>query len=423
MNQRRVAPEATRAGDLRGLGRLAIDGVTGATDLVEAVHAAVLHPSVLIGRQAPVTTSGLTGLVYRSVRGITRTVGNGVDLSLSALAPVLGDGGASAQREAFVAALNGVLGDHLYATGNPLAIRMQLRNDGIALPFTRAQLSARLPQASGRLLVQVHGLCMNDLQWNHAGHDHGAALARDFGYSRVHLHYNTGRHVSENGREFAALLARLLGAWPVPVDEITLLCHSMGGLVARSALAAGFRKRMAWTRVPLHVVFLGTPHHGAPLERAGSWADLLVGISPYSAPFVRLGRMRSAGIRDLRHGNVRDSDWQHASSRGDTRKPLPLPADVHAYAIAATTQAARDGRAAPCGDGLVPIDSALGTHPDPAFDLRIPPSRQWIGHGLNHLQLLGSDAVYRRIADWVGDQRSSRDAMRDASSLISVLNR
>jgi len=413
MNQRHVAPEATRAGDLRGLGRLAIDGVTGATDLVEAVHAVVLHPSVLIGQQAPVTTRGLTGLVYRSVRGITRTVGNGVDLSLSALAPVLGEGGPSAQREALVAALNGVLGDHLHATGNPLAIRMQLRHDGIALPLTRTQLSTRLPQVSGRLLVQVHGLCMNDLQWNHAGHDHGAALARDFGYTRVHLHYNTGRHVPENGREFAALLTRLLKAWPVPVEEITLLCHSMGGLVARSALDAGFRKRMAWTRVPLRIVFLGTPHHGAPLERAGSWADLLVGISPYSAPFVRLGRMRSVGIRDLRHGNVRDSDSQHGKGRGDTRKPLPLPDGVYACAIAATTQASRDDRTALCGDGLVPIASALGTHPDPAFDLRISPSRQWIGHGLNHLQLLGSDAVYRRIADWLGDERSPRGAMRD----------
>ena len=415
MNQRRVALEASRAGDLRGLGRLAIDGVTAATDLVEAAHAAVAHPSVLIGRQAPVTTRGLAGLVYRSVRGITRMVGNGVDLSLSALAPVLGEGGPSPQREALVAALNGVLGDHLHASGNPLAIRMQLRHDGIALPLTRTQLAARLPRASGRLLVQVHGLCMNDLQWNHAGHDHGAALARDFGCTRVHLHYNTGRHVSENGREFASLLAQLVKAWPVPVEGIMLLCHSMGGLVARSALDVGFRKRMAWTRFPLRIVFLGTPHHGAPLERAGSWADLLVGISPYSAPFVRLGRMRSAGIQDLRHGNVRDADWQHGKSRGDTRTPLPLPDGVHAHAIAATTQASRDDRAGLRGDGLVPIASALGMHPDPAFDLRIPPSHQWIGHGLNHLQLLGSDAVYRRIAGWLGDELRSRDAIRDPS--------
>jgi hypothetical protein len=160
---------------------------------------------------------------------------------------------------------------------------------------------------------------------------------------------------------------------------------------------------MAWTRLPLRVVFLGTPHHGAPLERAGSWADLLIGITPYSAPFVRLGRMRSAGIQDLRHGNVRDTDWQQAKgdARADMRQPSPLPASVHAYAIATTTQEAGDDVHATRGDGLVPIASALGEHPDPAFDLRIPSARRWVGYGIHHLQMLRSEAVYRRIADWL----------------------
>ncbi|KQY50464.1 hypothetical protein [Lysobacter sp. Root494] len=406
MTRHGSAPDATPspASDLRGVNRLAVDGVTGMADLVEAVHAAVMHPPALLGRHAPGTTRGIPHLVYRSVRGIARMAGGGVDLSLSALAPVLRERGLSPRREAVVAALNGVLGDHLSASGNPLAIRMQFRRDGVPLVPAGRELHARIPQASGRLLVQVHGLCMNDLQWRQDGHDHGEALARDFGCTVVHLHYNSGRHVSDNGGEFAALLTRLVKAWPVPAEEITLLCHSMGGLVARSALDAGFRRRMAWTRLPLRVVFLGTPHHGAPLERAGSWADLLIGITPYSAPFVRLGRMRSAGIQDLRHGNVRETDRHdvQVDARADTRRPLPLPASVRAHAIATTTrQAGDDDAAAMHGDGLVPLASALGDHPDPAFDLRIPPSRRWIGYGINHLQMLRSEAVYRRMADWL----------------------
>jgi pimeloyl-ACP methyl ester carboxylesterase len=398
-------PEAPIADDLRGLNHLAIDGVTGLTDLVEAMHAAITHLPSAIGRPAPATTTGITGFVYRSVRGVTRLVGSGVDASLSKIAPMLGNGGLSPQREAVLAAANGVLGDHLEATGNPLAIRMELRRDGQALPLTRKPLAARLPKASGKLLVLVHGLCMNDLQWKHAGHDHGEALAMDLGYTPVYLHYNSGQHTSTNGHELSRLLEKLVKAWPVLAEEIVLLCHSMGGLVARSALDDAFGNELAWSKLPIKIVFLGTPHHGAPLERAGSWADLLIGISPYSAPFVRLGKVRSAGIQDLRHGNVRDSDWQdgNGDSRADGRTPLPLPEQVSAYAIAVTTQHAReDGDDSKLrGDGLVPIASALGEHADSTFDLRIPESRRWVGYGINHLEILGSDEVYARIERWL----------------------
>jgi hypothetical protein len=386
-----------RASDLRGASRLAVDGVTGVTDLVEAMHAAVSQLPPPAGPAGPGRTTGLTRVVYRSVRGIARLVGAGVDASLAALAPVLGEAALSPRREALVAAINGVLGDHLHAQGNPLATRMQFRCQGEALELTRRHLAARLPAAGGKLLVLVHGLCMNDLQWRQGGHEHGEALAAALGYTPVYLHYNSGRHVSTNGFEFAALLQQLLKAWPAPVTELVLLCHSMGGLVARSALDVAVRGKRAWTRLPVRVVFLGTPHHGAPLERAGSWADLLIGISPYSAPFVRLGGARSAGIRDLRHGNLRESDWREgmADLRVDGRTPMPLPKGVRAYAVAATT------RPSAAGDGLVPVASAFGEHADPAFDLGIPASRRWLAQGTNHIELLGSAAVYRRIAAWL----------------------
>ena len=386
--QRVTDPASRLAADLRGVGRLAIDGVTGVTDIVEALHAAIGHLPSVIGRPAPATTTGPARIVYRSVRGVARLVGAGVDRSLSALAPVLGGRDLSPQREALVAAINGVLGDHLERSGNPLAIPMQFRVAGT--PLALDAVSKQLPRAGGKVLVLLHGLCMNDLQWRYAGHDHGEALARELDCTRVDLHYNTGRHIAANGREFAASLEALVHAWPVPVEQIVLLCHSMGGLVARSALDVAVREQRAWTTRPIRVVFLGTPHHGAPLERAGAWADQLIAISPYSAPFVKLGRVRSAGITDLRHGTVADA-------------PTPLPKHVRAYAIAATTQApGRDDNAATLrGDGLVPIASAFGDHVDPGRDLRIPASRRWLATGTHHLDLLGSDAVYQRIVHWL----------------------
>ena len=405
--RKHVPPETTQrnANDLRGLGRLAIDGVTGVTDLVEAMHAAITHLPSAIGRPAPASTTGLTGFVYHSVRTVTGWVGDGIDASLTGLAPLLGSGDRGPQREATLATMNGVLGDHLEASQNPLAITMRLRTGGEALALDRKSLAARFPDASGKLLILVHGLCMDDLQWDYVGHDHGEALARDLDYTALYLHYNTGRHISTNGRDFSSLLDQLVKAWPVPLEEITVLGHSMGGLVARSAIDDAFSKRRAWSKLPIKTIFMGTPHHGAPLERAGSWADMLIGISPYSAPFVRLGQVRSAGIQDLRHGNLRDADWQDLDGNGlaDGRTPLPLPRQVTAYAIAVSTQKNRkDGEESRAsGDGLVPIDSALGRHPDSTFDLRIPKTRQWVGYGINHLELLGSDVVYQQLKRWL----------------------
>jgi hypothetical protein len=397
------------ADDLRGLGLLAIDGVAGVTDLVEAMHAAITHLPALVGKPAPLATTGLTGLVYRSVRGVTRLVGTGVDRSLSSLAPLLRGGAVSSQREAVVAAINGVVGDHLQASGNPLAIPMRFRRHAQPLPLRDKELGTHIPDATGKLLVLVHGLCMNDLQWNYAGHDHGEALRADLGYTPAYLHYNTGRHISSNGREFAGALERLVQAWPVPLEEIVLLCHSMGGLVARSALDQALANGLAWSKLPIRLVFLGTPHHGAPLERAGSWVDMLIGVSPYSAPFVRLGKIRSAGIQDLRHGNLRDADWQEGdgnrdgNSLADGRTPMPLPGQVQAYAMAACRQEQSEGANLDslAGDGLVPLASALGRHPHRGFDLRIPKSRQWVEYGINHLEILGSQAAYQRIRRWL----------------------
>ena len=78
----------------------------------------------------------------------------------------------------------------------------------------------------------------------------------------------------------------------------------MGGLVARSAshqAAAG----AAWPRQLRDLVFLGTPHLGAPLERRGRGVDLL-SAPPHARALALLGRTRSAGITDLRHGALLD---------------------------------------------------------------------------------------------------------------------
>ena len=245
---------------------------------------------------------------------------------------------------------------------------------------------------------------MTDRQWTRHGHDHSAALARDLGYTPVYALYNTGLHISTNGRALAAEMERLVAAWPVPLDEIVLLGHSMGGLVARSACHAGDEAGHAWRPRLRALIALGSPHHGAPLERAGHGVDRALGLSPYIAPFRRLGRIRSAGITDLRFGNVLDEHWlgrDRFAHHGDPRRSLALPAGVACYAIAGTLATAAADRLP--GDGLVPVASALGTHPNPALDLGFPDDHRFIALGTRHIDLLAAPAVHATMRTWLSE--------------------
>lgn len=392
--------------DLHGFSRLTIEAVAGLTDLVEAMHHNIASTPAPLGKAPAGRTRGITGLVYRSIRGVTRLVGGGLDAVLGRLVPLFGEKKSSPEREAVLAALNGVLGDYLEASANPLAIRMSLRRNGHALQLDKPALATALPNAGGKLLVLVHGLCMNDLQWVRQGHDHGAALAADLGFTPLYLHYNSGRHVSTNGREFAELLEALLASWPGPVEELDILGHSMGGLLARSAWHYGTAARHAWPQRLKKIVFLGTPHQGAPMERGGNWIDITLGLSPYTAPLSRLGKIRSAGITDLRHGYLLDEDWhgrdRFAKSAGH-HKTLPLPEGVQCYAIAATTgKQTGDLKDRLIGDGLVPLASALGRHAKRERSLAFPQDRQWVANETGHLDLLGRKEVYAHIRQWLG---------------------
>jgi pimeloyl-ACP methyl ester carboxylesterase len=373
--------------DLEGLSQLAVDGVVGLSHTAEGMHRAIATLGQREGR-----TGGLTGFVYDAVRWTSRTVGAGLGQVLHLL-PQDADARPSPGREAFVSALNGAWGDHLEATGNPLAIPMSLRIGG--RPW-----EAALREPTGRIAVLVHGLAMNDLQWSRGGHDHGRALAQEAGFSPVYLHYNSGRHISVNGAEFAVLLDDLVARWPVPVEELVLVGHSMGGLVARSACLVGARRR--WRRKLGALVCLGTPHHGAPLERGGQLVGTLLGASPFSAPLARVGNSRSAGITDLRHGNVREEDWQgrdrHAGS-SDPRIPTPLPAGVRCLFVAAVKSDRIPARRGLQGDGLVPLASALGEHRQRALALSLPDDCKKIVTAADHWDLLDRPEVTRWILE------------------------
>ena len=389
------------ADDIRGINQLAVDTVLGLTDIAEALHYTILKLGIKQESSAS-RTAGITGFVYRNIRTVTAFSGRKLDSSLRQLSPFLGNHQPSLRRENTLAMLNGVLGDYLYQQANPLAITMQLRRDGKAL--SESALRQLIRQSNGKILLMVHGLCMNDLQWQVDEHDHGVALARELGYEPVYLHYNTGRHISENGRELAQLLANLTALSPLPLS-LAILAHSMGGLVSRSAFYYAEQDQQGWPEQVQKMVFLGTPHHGAALEKGGNLIDILLASNPYSAPFARLGKIRSAGITDLRYGYIVDEDWlgkDRFSYTRDTRTSLTLPQDVHCYTIAAVkgkTQSLLNERVV--GDGLVSLHSALGEHANELLHLDFPEQHQWVGRDMNHMDLLYHPEVYRQIKDWL----------------------
>ncbi len=397
-----------RAKDLRGIAQLATQATSSVASIAEGVHQSVWSTLGAPGGKTAGRTRGLTGLVYKSVQGVTQLVGKSVDMALTKLQPWL-EAALNAQapvseqpeREAVLAALNGVMGDRLVESRNPLATPMSLRYEGEAINVQAPAIS----HAKSKVLLLIHGLCMNDLQWHTPTADHGAALASELGYTPIYLRYNSGLHTSQNGRELSAQLEQLLAHWPVAVEELTVVVHSMGGLVIRSAVHIAQQEGLSWPKHLKNIVFLGTPHHGAPLEKAGNWVDIILGSTPYSKPFAKLGQLRSAGITDLRYGHVADADWQghdRFRRKPDKRLQVPLPEGVVCYTIAATTAAKRSALADRLiGDGLVPLRSALGLHDLVRRNLAFPKASQHIFYRMNHMQLLSSAEVTQQMLRWL----------------------
>ena len=413
MNTPKKSPlKHLRASDAAAIAKLATQATMGVARMAEGVHQSVWRTLGVAGGKEPGQTGGLTGLIYKAVRGVTAGVGKGVDLALNKLQPLFDAADHAAPetpaREAVLAVLNGVLGDHLAATQNPLATPMTLRWRGRPLDI-HAMPTA--PVVTGKILLRIHGLCMNDLQWSSASKDdgprsdHGQLLADTLGYTRIYLRYNTGQHTSISGRELSRQLEQLVTQWPQAIYDLSAVVHSMGGLVIRSALVAAEEESLTWPQHLKNIVFLGTPHHGAPLERAGNWVDVILGSTPYSRPFAKLGQLRSAGITDLRYGHVVDADWtghDRFRKKPDSRQVLPLPEHVACFTVAAT-MASQRGTVAErlLGDGLVPLPSALGQHSQAHRTLLFDKDHQLIVYRTNHMALLSSPEVGQQLLTWL----------------------
>ncbi len=420
---------------LLGIRDFVHDAIEATTNLVEETHEAVARkPIAVLSTVEPLGTAAravdgvrhtIAGIVFGSIRATNRAVQAISDAGLSAAGEALGAGVDLSRAEvtAPVAAwfdraesmLNAVAGDFLAERGNGLAIEMSLRDlAGRNVVPDPATLAAALPRAQPKLCVFVHGLGCSDSIWHSldlaSGDDHsfGAQLERELGYTPLFVRYNTGLHISQNGRALARLLDAVASAYPGELSEIALVGHSMGGLAARSAAHYAQALEQPWLAKLTHVLCMGSPHFGAPLERAGNALSSLLRVFDVAGTQVpaKILDARSAGVKDLRFGSVLDEDWLHADPNEfftDRSKHAPFVDGVAYGYIAARIRPADDPLGQLLGDLLVQVPSASGQHRDPARHL--PFHMGHVVEGAHHIALTTHPDVYEPLKRFLTEFR------------------
>jgi len=429
---------------VRGLMDLVHDSIEAITNLVEDTYEdeAQKHVDVLssvpsleeAAESLDAAHRATAGLVFDSIRLINRGVQQVGTVAASLAQRALGEGAiekvpllADPKGQEMVSfwvdtaqsALNAVAGDFLAARDNGLAIPMGFYQHGEPLTLTPESLSQAIPAATPRLCIFIHGLGCNETSWSLGAPDayaepdatYGLLLARDLGYTPLYVRYNTGLHVSRNGRDLAAVLEALVGAHPGPVQQIVLVGHSMGGLVARSAAHYAHVDGRAWVKLLTHLLCIGTPNLGVPLEKAGNvLASLLSAFdTPGTQVPAKILNARSPGIKDLRFGYVVDEDWTDEDPDAlltDQSHDVPLVDSVtYGFIAARLFMDAEHPLGELLGDLLVRVPSASGTG-ETTRD--VPFHIGKVVHGLNHIALLNHPDVYAQIRCFLteADRRS-----------------
>jgi pimeloyl-ACP methyl ester carboxylesterase len=403
--------------EIRSLADLAGEGTRILTTLVRDTHSGIARRVFdAIGPAAkPVEAvhNTIAAATYNTVEGGARAALRGVgELAAEAYH---GDGDEPVESHptaaGVIAALNGIYGDELANRGNGFALSMQIRDQGKPVTMNTAAIAAAFPEAGGRIVVFVHGWCMTEMSWRRPARDgeqslpYGTRLRDDLGFTPVYLRYNTGLHISENGKALAETINQLQELWPVPVEEIALVGHSMGGLVVRSACHYGTERQHRWPEAVSHVVCLGSPHLGADLEKGVNAASWALARLPETKALSAFLNARSAGTKDLRYGALLDDDWRDGDPDEflqDRCHEVPFLPGA-GYHFVATTAGPRPVGVI-LGDRLVRPQSASGA----GRSRRIPfePASGLTLTGLHHFDLLNHTAIYEKLHEWLGGRAS-----------------
>ena len=325
-----------------------------------------------------------------------------------------------------VSALNAWIGDQLASSGNALHIGLSLYHENRPIELTREALLDAYPRPTNKVCLFVHGLGINEGIWTiqsggprFAGQTYGSLLQRDRGFTPLYLRYNSGLAIATNGLELSRLLSRLLEVYPVPIEEVLLIGYSMGGLVVRSACHQATESGEAWVRLVRRVFYIGSPHLGAPLEKAVWLLSEFLGVADITATRVLrdLLNTRSRGIKDLRFGSLTDDEWLEPDPyEARRRKPVAWLPGIRHYRIAGTLTPGRGrGLSRIFGDGMVSVRSATGhVEPEPSVASATESTFTFVT-GAHHLDLPRHPEVYAQIERWLDSPDNTAKEMTGAS--------
>jgi len=377
---------------------LAGDLFDQATTRIHEFHRAISNKPVaaveaVLGPVAvPVTTvhNAITDMVYGSVRLVGRSILKAGAISLKAAAPVMQfqpqGSGYDKGLDAVASAASGLVGDKLVASGSELApvLGFYQRRERLAVEDAAA-LASRFSDAQSHLVVFIHGLCCNEDCWwmyseHHNGQSYGDLLQQQGGRTALYVRYNTGLQVRTNGRRLLRELKSLVANWPVQVQRITLVGHSMGGLVSRALIDEAQKKAPEMLALIGDLVCLGSPHEGAPLARISATGERLLDAFDLSRPISKVLGVRSRGVRNLEKGlgatpvTRYDTDSVRVHLFGSTVGTFEQP-----------------GVSETVGDGLVQLSSALSADAMPERISALP--------GRHHMHLLNDANIRQQLAD------------------------
>lgn len=285
-------------------------------------------------------------------------------------------------------AVNGLIGDRLERERPEWAIPMAVRCEGRDVVLDPPGVADAFPGATGRLVVFLHGLCEDESSWRRHRERQGTTYAEALaahGWTPVVLRANTGLGLRVNGAALTAVLQRVVEAWPVPVERIALVGHSMGGLIFRAAADVVDDADDPWVRRVSDVVTLGTPHLGSPVAQGVGHGSRVLGLLPEMAAFGRILDWRSVGVHDLVTGLAEDVP--------------PLPHARYRLVAGTVTRSPRHPVGAFLGDYLVRVPSAHGRRGRqvdlfPGADvLHVPRS--------GHFDLLNNHQVREALLEWL----------------------
>ena len=304
-----------------------------------------------------------------------------------------------------VSILNGVIGDRLQNT--PLSIDMNFYLNNARIVLEKEKITTAYADSNivltPKICLLIHGVTDNETTWTMPdSSDYGRLLAQDFGYTPFYLRYNTGLHISDNGKLLAAILEKLMANYPIDIEDICIIAHSMGGLITHSACTVARGQDLVWPTRLKQIFLLATPHLGSFLERfANLTTNILEKVPNWHTRLVgKVLNLRSVGIKDMRFGYLTEADWQDEDADKllkNNKTPPKLLENVAYYVISGRlTVKEKHWITQLFGDILVSTNSATA-HSKNASEFNFPIENHVQLPKMYHFRLQNSPKVYEQL--------------------------